>query len=225
VVTDPKTIWRQYPKEQIQRSPDGPIVLLITGTHADEEASGEQSPGKKTKPIDVLPQVPVPHCALRARAWMLYEERRVDKGHEFYDEAKQSVTLVRDAEDKQDLDIMSADEVSPAVWSLSLLSCDEHGKCNEGDVLKAQPSLTEKPDPSLWRKVVFTEYGVAIRTAQWLRTHPAEAQLSIGYRFNYPVADGKAYASLKLDKKTVDDCKVTSATAIRAFSKRVAVGG
>ncbi len=37
---------------------------------------------------------------------MLYEERKVDKGREFYDEAKQSVTLVRDAEDKQDLDII-----------------------------------------------------------------------------------------------------------------------
>ncbi len=67
VVTDPDTIRRHYPGEPIQRSSDGPIVLLVTGTHSDEEAAGEQSAGKKMKPIDVLPQVPVLHCALRAR--------------------------------------------------------------------------------------------------------------------------------------------------------------
>jgi hypothetical protein len=181
-------------------------VLLVTGTHSDEEAAGEQSAGKKMKPIDVLPQVPVSHCALRARVWMLYEERKVDKGREFYDEAKQSVTLVRDAEDKQDLDIMSADEVSPAVWSLRLMSCNKE-KCTEGDVLQAQPSATDSPNPSLWRKIVFTDYGVAIRTAHWLRTHPTET-LSSGYRFNYPVgADGKTYTSLVPFKKTADECK------------------
>ncbi len=54
------------------------------------------------------PRVTVPHCALRARVWMLYEERRVDGGRDRYDESKQSVTLVRDAEDKQDVEIVSA---------------------------------------------------------------------------------------------------------------------
>ena len=222
-VTDPETIRRHYPKERIQHSSDGLIELLVTGTHSDEEASGEQSAGKKMKPIDVLPQVPVPHCALRARVRMLYEERKVENGREFYDEAKQSVTLLRDAEDKQDLDIMSADEVSPAVWSLRLLSCDKDGRCTEEEVLKAQQSVTDAPNPSLWRNVVFTDYGVAIRTALWLRTHPGET-LSSGYRFNYPIgADGKTYASLVPVKKTADECKAPpSVTAMVAHLKQVA---
>jgi hypothetical protein len=87
----------------------------------------------------------------------------------------------------------------------------------------AQPSVTDAPNSSLWRKVVFTDYGVAIRTAHWLRTHPAET-LSSGYRFNFPVgADGKTYTSLVPFKKTGDECKAPHpVTAMGAYSKRVA---
>ncbi len=90
--------------------------------------------------------------------------------------------------------------------SLRLLSCNKD-KCTEGEVLQAQPSVTNSPNPSSWQNVVFTDYGVAIRTAHWLRTLPAETLLS-GYRFNYPVgADGKTYTSLVPFKKTGDECK------------------
>src|SRR5579871_628947 len=105
-VTDPKTIWRRYPKDAAQRRPDDdPIVLLVTGTHFDGD--GEPAPDDKARPaVDILPEVRVPHCALRARVWMLYEQRHIDKGREAYEESKQDVTLIRDAEDKQDVDIV-----------------------------------------------------------------------------------------------------------------------
>jgi hypothetical protein len=223
-VTDPEKIWRQYPnpKEPVQRpSNEDAIVLLVT--HFEGDGADEQSASKKTKLIDVLPQVPVPHCALRARIWMLYQERHVERGHEYYDESKQSVTLLRDAEDKRDVDIMSADEVSPAVWSIRL--CKEP-QCTGEDVLRAkvQPSISGLQNASLGWKVVFTDYGAAVRLIHWLRTHQPEQQRDTGYKFNYPGDIATPYVSLVPVKNNDDDCtKVASITAaIRAYSKRVA---
>ena len=191
-------------------------------TKKDEANQTEKDEAKQTKDeanqtkkdelaIDVKPQVPVRHCALRARVWMLYEERRVDKGHDRYDESKQSVTLVRDAEDKQDVEVMGADEVSPAVWSIKL--CDDL-QCTKGeDVLRAKlqdsqegkasggkvplSAEDEEPQGEWGRKVVFTDYSTAIKVAHWLRSHRAEQQTLNGYRFNYPIRyNGTKYAGL-----------------------------
>jgi hypothetical protein len=226
VVTDPEMIRRQEPEEQIQQpSGDDPINLLVTGTHFEAD---EQSAGNKPA-IDVRPQLAVPHCALRARVWMLYEERKVEgDGHKYYEEGKQSVTLVRDAENKQPVDIMSADEVSPAVWSLRLCE-DNH--CAKGDELRAkvQPG---RPG-SEGRKVVFTDYGVAWRLAYWLRTGKTNTPPHTSYEFIYPRdAYGKPVALLpllpvKADKE--DDCnkkpkeeRPVAESSIKAYSKRVA---
>ena len=189
-VTDPEMIWKRFPRDEpLHQSAADPIVLLVTGTHFDGDGVAERSDaGNETHPtVDVLPQVPVPHCALRARVWMLYEERRVDSGRASYDELRQAVTLAHDAQDKQDVDIMAADEVSPAVWALKLCTTP---KCEDKEerLLKAkvQPDPPGPENPDLWRNVVFTDYGVAIRLAHWLRTHQDGRPPNTSYQFNFP---------------------------------------
>jgi hypothetical protein len=209
-VTGPDTIWRRYPNEQTRRPSDGdPIVLLVTGTHFDDDGVNEQSGSDKPKPaIDVLPEAPVPHCALRARVWMIYEERKVDGGRESYDESKQAVTLDHDAEDKQDVDVVSADEVSPAVWSLKL--CRDPW-CTGGDMpllmATVAPERSGLQKASAWRKVVFTDYGVAIRLAAWLRTHQTSTPPNTKIKFNYAGEADSTYATLVPVRVEGDECK------------------
>jgi hypothetical protein len=202
--TDAESIWKQYPTDRCWpdlgtgpvvtcnsdgkfprthkdnpsvASADDDLVLLVKGFHLDDEGQQHGSP------IDVLPQVPVPHCALRARVWMLYEGRAVkDGGAKFYDEAQQDVTLFRDAQDKEDLDIMSADEVSPAVWSLE--KC-ENGQCEDGDENRNPLRATVKDGPLQFRKLVFADYGVAVKLAHWLRTNQNSPPSDLKYRFDY----------------------------------------
>ncbi len=205
-VTDPDAIWRKYPNEPTRRVADGdPIVLLVTGTHFNDVADEQATSASRRPAIDVLPQVPVPHCALRARVWMIYEERQIDRGRESYDESKQAVVLSHDAEDKQDVDIVSADEVSPAVWTLRL--CEE-ATCAGDDhhtLMASVPEPSGAQDKTAWRKVVFTDYGVAIRLAHWLRTEQKSTPPNTTYRFNYP-GDG-TYAAIKPVKVKGDECK------------------
>jgi hypothetical protein len=51
---------------------------------------------------------------------MLYEQRHIEAGRKFYDESRQTVRFVRDAEQKVDVEIASADDISPAVWTLKI---------------------------------------------------------------------------------------------------------
>ena len=205
-------IRKQFPSDKSSSANGGDdVVLLVTGTHFDQRAQTNSPDGQaKTGDfIDVLPQAPVPHCALRARVWMLYEERRIDSGRKSYDESKQAVTLLHDAEDKQDIDIMSADEVSPAVWSLKVCgtpNCD-------GDDGYSYPLKARFGDTGQWRKVVFTDYGDAVKVAHWLRTTPPDRRPRPGYAFNYPSAANNPAApspnmeSLVPVKKIEDECK------------------
>ena len=208
-VTDPEMIWKRYPGDKLGHPSGDAIVLLVTGTHFDGDGPNDRSAKDEKKPaVDILPEVPVPHCALRARVWMIYEERKVESGRESYDESKQEVTLAHDAEDKQDVDIMSADEVSPAVWSLKLCQdaqcADEHAPPLTAMV---PPSDPQSQSPSLSRKVVFTDYGVAIRLARWLRTHPDTKPPHTDIQFNYQGQSDKNYVSVVPVKTTEDECK------------------
>jgi hypothetical protein len=214
IVTDALTIQKRFPQDDSHRDPMGDdIVLLVTGTHLDDEVVPEDNKkpasdeNKKPIPISVLPQVPVPHCALRARVWMLYEERRVDGGRESYDESRQAVSLLRDAESKEDLDIMNADEVSPAVWSLQI--CDRK-KCDGKDYKFLQ---AHAENGQWWRNVVFTDYGQAVKLAHWLRTTQRSNIPGSNLTFNYPsnppnTKEGLVPAeSLVPVKKLHDECK------------------
>lgn len=115
IVTDLTTILKKFPND-LPKKPNGDeVVLVVTGTHLEDGAK-ELKPDQAT--ISVLPQAPLPHCALRARVWALYEQRSIKTGREYYDESQQEAVFLRDADEKQDLDIMGPDEVSPAVWAI-----------------------------------------------------------------------------------------------------------
>ena len=92
-VTDAQTIRKRFPTDDSRHdSADDDIVLLVRGTHFEGDFApekGQPAGGQDHQTtIDVLPQVPVPHCALRARVWMLYEWRQVNEGRESYDEVE-----------------------------------------------------------------------------------------------------------------------------------------
>jgi hypothetical protein len=95
--------------------------------------------------------------------------------------------------------VMSADEVSPAVWSLKL--CSDPLCENEISSLMARV-----PGPqNAWRRVVFKDYGVAIRVEHWLQTHPTSKLRDASLEFNYP-GDG-TYGTIAPVKTNGDDCK------------------
>jgi hypothetical protein len=207
VVTDPLTIYKRSPEDnrQIQKPPlDDDLVLLVKRFDddpaiADQNQTGDPATGHQKQtgdPLTALPQVPVPHCALLARVWMLYEERRVDSGRESYDESRQAVTLLREAEDKQDLEIMPADEVSPAVWSLHLCAGD---KCDG----KSDELLTASVKNGQPRRLVFNDYGEAVKLAHWLKVKNKNNNSASRYTFNYPDSDKRSIVPVK---NTDDDC-------------------
>ena len=112
----------------------------------------------------------------------LYEERRVDTGRESYDKSKQAVTLVRDAEAREDVQIMSADEVSPAVWSIQI--CDAL-KCDAQNRTPLQAKVSNSK--GALRNIVFTDYGLAVKFAHWLRIAYNNLPPGSNYTFeNYP---------------------------------------
>ena len=102
---------------------------------------------------------------------------------------------------------MAADEVSPAVWALKLCTTP---KCEDKEerLLKAkvQPDPPGPENPDLWRNVVFTDYGVAIRLAHWLRTQDGRPP-NTSYLFNFPSDSNGAYVSLVPVKTKGDECK------------------
>jgi hypothetical protein len=63
-----------------------------------------------------------PHCTLVARVWMPFEQRHIDAGREYYDEALEVESLHRDAEAKRDIELVRADDVSRAVWSIQIVT-------------------------------------------------------------------------------------------------------
>lgn len=198
------------------RDKDEDLVLLVTGVHPEDENPSPAGDGQSTsapqKPqahsaIDVLPMVPVPHCALKARVWMLFEKRQVEGGtNSSYDESRQDVKLIRDGEDKADVEVMSADEVSPAVWSLKI--CDT-AEC-DNEPLKLLRAMVKAKDPKatgVMRNVVFTDYGKAVAAAHWLRRAQQSTPDGSSYTFNYPSLAPDSKEALIPFKNAHDECK------------------
>jgi hypothetical protein len=194
VVTDPLLIHRRSPEELVSSQADvDNLVLLVRSTKLDDVSNGKDKPS-----IDLLPQAPVPHCPLKARIWMLYEQRHIEAGRKFYDESQQRVRFVRDAEKKVDVEIASADDVSPAVWTLKMC----HGQCDPDG---KDPTLQAFVAPhGLKRDLVFTDYGQAVKLAHWLRYQQKDVTLT-KLRFDYPFAQ-KPPPSLVPYKNTKNDC-------------------
>jgi hypothetical protein len=249
-MTDPQSIWKQFPadrcdlnvarlrlsiKDKCHHGPlahpedqdvsdskdfkdkEEDLVLLVTGFHAEAEGSSPASDGKQpaepekrpaNSAIDVLPQVPVPHCALKARVWMLYEQRKVADGtNNFFDESQQDVELIRAGEDKADVEVMSADEVSPAVWSLRICDSDQ---CDNEPLKLLQAKVREQEGQTstgVMRNMVFADYGKAVNVAHWLRSERKETPGRSAYTFNYPSAAQGSKQALVPYKNTRDECK------------------
>jgi hypothetical protein len=176
VVTDALMIHKHAPTAPIPSSVDNnSLVLLVRKTKLDEINPKDNS-------IDVLPQAGVPHCALKARIWMLYEQRHIEAGRKYYDEAMQGMSLNRDVDYERDMEIVSADDVSPAVWRLKICS----GECNPTE---KDPNLKAFVAPhGKQRDLVFTDYGEAVKLAHWLR-YQRPGTIVSHLQFNYPIAE------------------------------------
>jgi hypothetical protein len=197
LMTDPKLIWRQYPKDKFEGpDADAEVVLVVSDTKV-EEGAVELKPLEAS--IKVTPQIPLPHCALRARVWMLYEQRHIDRGQEFFEESKQDVSLILDADDKRDVEVVRADDVSPAVWSLQI----KQG----GEPKDAKPRMLtgRVVDGGLERDLVFTDYGQASRLAHWVRHNPGAAISKLW--LSYTPEDAAAKSSIIAVKRAKDVCE------------------
>jgi hypothetical protein len=196
VMTDPLMIRKRPPGEKSAPPDDLNIVLVVTDIHLDDEPFD-----KKSGPsITVLPQVPLPHCALRAKVWALYEQRHIDRGQEYYDESRHAVVFKRDVDEKRVIEIMGADDVSPTVWKIQI-------------VPPGQTATVDRPDRTLIkgrikdgtaRDLVFSDYGRASKLAHWIRTHPG-VELS-NLTLNYTRENADNGDSVVTVKHLTDDC-------------------
>ena len=124
----------------------------------------------------------------------------------FYDESRQDVAVSQDGEKKRDIEIVPADDVSPAVWSIKFVSHEAHGSGNPG----LETYLAGSVDDGVQRGLVFTDYGQAAQLAHWVRSHPA-ATVS-GLRLNYTQGNYEMHDSLSIEKQTIDVCKPLEST-------------
>jgi hypothetical protein len=224
VVTDPTVIQRRYPREiddaEKRRSLED-VVLQVMGVHLEDE-NGELD--KDHASITVMPQTPIPHCALRARIWMLYEERQIDEGGQYYEEARQTVKFLRDADQPRDVDFINPDDVSPAVWSIKLVENEatklaeneatkKQKKNGKNDATPPQPNVDKNQatqvlgahikngsDVGASRELVFTDYAQASKLAHWIRGHKE-------HQIRHLIFDYDGRYSLVPVKKTHDECK------------------
>jgi hypothetical protein len=192
IETDPWTVQKRYPTEEIPAINDD-VVLVVTGMHINDGA--DDLTGKAAS-LTVIPQTQLPHCRLLARIWMLYEQRRITKGREFYDESRQTVELYRDATQPADVEIMGADDVAP-FWVIRIVPPGQTASEQKSEKTKVLGTML--PPDGQFRELAFTDYLEASQLAGWVRRNRGA---QIGTRIlNYP-----AGASLVPFRKTEDEC-------------------
>ena len=195
IVTDPVLIRYRYPGDTPKAPIGDDLVLAITAMHLDDADDKAM--------LTVLPQAQIPHCQLLARVWMLYAQRQIVTGREFYDESRQTVRIIRDAVQPADVTIMSADDVAP-VWYIRIVQPGPKGA--DGKVLGTR--LTGGP----YRALVFTDYDQASKLASWVRQRSGKPLN--GRSFNYP--DG---ASLVPWKPTGNECDFDNGRSAEVYQK------
>jgi hypothetical protein len=194
MTTDPELIlMRSDVKSESSKPPEPEINLVVTGLHLED--------GGKDPSMEMLPLVPLPHCALRANISAVYEQRHVQSGREFYDESKQRVVFIHDVDAERPVTIIGADDVSPFVWRIQLVP----NKMKPDNGWNGRRALNARFNGTgSWRPLVFSDYGRAVNLAHWVRTHAGQ-QLS-HYEFNWSLGMG-----LAVIKQTTDDCLETPA--------------
>jgi len=226
MVTDPATIMKTFPEDTRPESKSENLVLLVTGTHLSDGAEDLDVKHEGGATITVRPQTPLPHCPLLARVWMLYELRNITKHREFVDEGQQDVTLLRKANDQKDVEIVPADDVSPAIWHIRLIPQAKNtppctadtGTADESSGQAALMLQGHADENSPLRDIVFSDYGQASAFAHWVRyKYECKTKIS-GLMLNYPPG-----ASLVAVKMTDNECDQKGKTARTAATYRAKV--
>jgi hypothetical protein len=174
MVTDPVMIWCaqptgcarggqpapliNVPAVQVQ---DDPLVLLVTNFQDAGEASAPT--------LSVLPQSALPHCPLKANVWMLYELRKIKNGRQNTVEGLQEVELREDADNTHEVEVVPADDIAPAVWSIKVTDHADGTRPVADDA----PDLMGKTDDATPRKLAFTDYLTASQLVHWLKLRMA----------------------------------------------------
>ena len=155
ILTGPETIRKTTLEDANVPKPAPKLVLRVIDAHLTD---GTKYVDRDSARITVLPEEALPHCPLKARVWMLYERRVITSGEEHYMDGQQEVELVKDGEPVHDVEIVPADDVAPAVWSIRALE-------NENETLQATTDHGEMHD------LVFTDPGMASELIHWLKAN------------------------------------------------------
>jgi hypothetical protein len=114
----------------------------------------------------VLPQDRLPHCPLKAKVWMLSETRHILTGRNHLQEGQQTVELLRELyEPPDDVEIVPADDISPAVWSILIRPNDEELAASD-----KQTYVKAKAKNGSFRQLVFTGHEIASELTHWLKS-------------------------------------------------------
>ena len=160
---------------------------------------------KPRRGLDILPVVPLPHCPLKAMVMAVYEQRRIDRGREFYDEGKHKVTFIHNVDDQDDpVTIMGEDDVSPFVWRIQLVPENDKPR---NDWVDRNPLTVHVPRGSQGSSSLATTEK-PYRLAHWIRTHDARRLAGgrdpVGERYIFDY-DGRQ--GLAIVKQTGDECR------------------
>jgi hypothetical protein len=184
------------------------IVLAVTGLNLDS----------KTPTMDVVPLVPLPHCALKAKVSATYIQRHILKGREFYDEGMHDIQFIESENKIDNVRIVGADDVAPFVWNIQIVP--PNGEPDNNWDKGQRHALTAVTAGGLIRRIVLSDYGRAVKMAHWVRTHPKDKLASTPtgsppeeagkYSFNYGadqfLKDPIGYG-LAVIKQTGDECQ------------------
>jgi hypothetical protein len=129
------------------------LGLLVTGARFD-------GPGEPK--LNVLPQTLLPHCPLKAKVWMLYEMRQITSGRQHVMEGRQQIEISKDAYDAEEVEIVPADDIAPAVWSIKLTDGEEMASQKSHDLAARVGDSNERP-------LVFTDFLTASELSHWLK--------------------------------------------------------
>ena len=121
---------------------------------------------------------------------MLYERRVIKSGEAHYMEGRQAVELIKDGEPVHEVEIVPADDIAPAVWSIRTLE-------NENETLQAKTGDGEMHD------LVFTDLGMASELIHWLKANHGGPLQEVQF------SDRKGQTWIP-HKQTVKDCDSSS---------------
>ena len=165
MLTNPNMIQTTANDTHVQAPIDDPDRLALVVDQA-RLSDGVQYLNDDDASITVHPQDLLPHCPLIADVWMIYEIRQAKNGADHALEGLQTVELVRNGELRQKVEIVPADDIAPAVWSIKRRT--------------NQPSLEQAPDlranlpKGTSRRVVSTDYTNVSELTHWLKANPGK---------------------------------------------------